>query len=417
MGRLINRLTEAKIRTLITKPGKYHDGQGLYLQVTSPAVVSWIFRFPSNGRPRYQGLGSLANVGLVKAREKAAASRAFLAQGIDPIEHSRTQAVIPTVKKLRRGPTFEECAERYMTDKLKHLRSDQHRYAWRYSLQTYTYPVIGNMPVDQIGTSDVLAVLNPIWQDKCETASRLRGRIERILARATVEGHRTGANPATWRGHLKEALPPRLQVQPGGHYAAMDYCDVPTFMADLGTISSVGAAALRFTVLTAARVGEVVGAEWDEIDWEEKTWAIPAKRTKAFRSHVVPLSSGALAILHEMKRLRGIAGNLIFPGRDAKPLSATTLLKLLRRRTKQPLTTHGMRSCFRDWCGDVGEVPQEIAEAALAHAIKDSTERAYRRKTAIERRRTVMQQWCDYCLPPSGSVVNIEQARHRATAA
>ncbi|MGC2081604.1 MAG: site-specific integrase, partial [Xanthobacteraceae bacterium] len=298
-----------------------------------------------------------------------------------------------------------------------YLRSDQHRYAWRFSLQTYANPIIGGKPVNEIDTNDVLAVLRPIWLTKCETASRLRGRIERVLAFAAVQGLRGAQNPALWKGHLKEALPSRSQVQPGGHYEAMDYKDVPAFMTKLGALSSVAAAALRFTILTAARVGEVVGAEWSEIDWKEKTWTVPARRTKTNREHVVPLSSGALAILHEMERLRGIAGDLIFPGRDAKPLSTTTLLKLLRRRANKPATSHGFRSSFRDFCGDEGDVPRELAEASLAHVIKDTTERAYRRKTAIERRRTVMQAWCDYCLPPSSSVVNIEQARHRATAA
>jgi integrase len=260
-------------------------------------------------------------------------------------------------------------------------------------------------------------VLRPIWLKKCETASRLRGRIERILARATVEGHRSGANPAVWGGNLREALPSRAEVQPVKHFEAMNYADVPALMAELGAMSSVSGAALRFVILCAVRVGEAVGAEWSEIDWAEKTWNIPARRTKANRNHVVPLSLGALAVLHKLEPLRGRAGDFIFPGSKHQALWKSTLVKLLQRHTKQPLSVHGFRSAFRDWCGDIGEVPQEIAEAALAHAIKDSTERAYRRKTAVERRRAVMQQWCDYCLPPSTTVVNIAQARHRASAA
>jgi integrase len=192
----------------------------------------------------------------------------------------------------------------------------------------------------------------------------------------------------------------------------MDCRDVPAFMIELTKISSVAGAALQFVILTACRVGEVVGAEWSEINLVERIWTVPGRRTKSGREHIVPLSSGALAALHEMKQVRGFAGDLVFPGRDAKLLSATTLLKLLLRVTKQSLTVHGFRSSFRDWCGDVGEVPQELAEAALAHAIKDTTERAYRRKSAVERRRKVMQSWSDFCLPPpSIAVVSLEQAR------
>jgi integrase len=417
MARLVKRLTEAKIRTLVTKIGMHPDGHGLYLQVRSPVAASWIKRYRLNGAGRYMGLGSLADVGLVKAREKSASADVLIAQEIDPIEHTRTRSTIPAAAKPRHGPSFEDCAEQYMADKLKHSRSELHRRTWRQTLLTYAYPIIGSTPVNEIETSDILAVLRPIWQKKCETASRLRGRIERILARATVEGHRSGANPATWGGHLKEALPSRSEVQPVKHFEAMNYTDVPALMAELGAMSSVSGAALRFVILSAARVGEVVGAEWSEVDWAEKTWTVPARRTKANRNHAVPLSSGALAILREMEPLRGRAGDFIFPGSKHQALSSHTLVQLLQRRTNQPLTVHGFRSCFRDWCGDIGEVPRELAEAALAHAIKDSTERAYRRKTAIERRRTVMQAWCDYCLPPSSSVVNIEQARHRATAA
>jgi hypothetical protein len=208
MARLINQLTEAKIRTL-TVVGMYHDGAGLYLQVRPHGAVSWIFRFRLNGRTRDMGIGSLTDIGLIRAREKAAAARTLLAQGIDPIEHSRSQSIVPAAPKPRHGPTFEQCAERYMADKLTYLRSDQHRYAWRFSLQTYAYPIIGGKSVNEIDTNDVLAVLRPIWSTKCQTASRLRGRIERVLAFAAVQGLRSANNPALWKGHLKEALPSR----------------------------------------------------------------------------------------------------------------------------------------------------------------------------------------------------------------
>jgi len=303
-----------------------------------------------------------------------------------------------------------------MADRLKRVRS---RGQWRQTLVDYAYPIIGQMPVNEIETNDVLAVLKPIWESKCETASRLRGRIERILARATVEGLRRGANPATWRGHLQEALPARSEVQPVQHFRAMEFRDVPTFMAELCHIDTVGAMALRFLILTAARTGEVLGAQWPEIDWMENTWTVPAVRAKTNRDHIIPLSTGALAALREVEPLRGVSGDFVFPGSKGGRLWPTTLLVLLQQQMNRAVTAHGFRSTFRDWCGDEGDVPRELAEASLAHVIKDQTERAYRRKTAVERRRGVMQKWCDYILPPAPTeIVNIEEARRgRATAA
>ena len=418
MARLIQQLTEAKIRTL-TKIRLHPDGAGLYLQIRPGGARSWIYRFRLNSRTRDMGLGALADVGLVKAREKASAARALVNDGIDPIEHTRAQAVIPAAPKRHSSPTFEEAAESYMADRLKRLRSEIHRHQWRQTLQDYAYPVLGGMPVDTIGTNDVLAVLRPLWESRCETASRLRGRIERILARATVVGHRSGANPATWRGHLQEALPARSEVQPVEHFRAMEYRDLPGFMVELRQNDTVSAVAPRFLILTAARAGEVLGARWTEIDWTEKTWTVPATRAKTNREHIVPLSTGALAALREVEPLRGVSGDFVFPGSKGGRLWPTTLLVLLQQQMNRAVTAHGFRSTFRDWCGDEGDVPRELAEASLAHVIKDQTERAYRRKTAVERRRGVMQKWCDYILPPAPTeIVNIEEARRgRATAA
>jgi integrase len=417
MARLIQQLTEAKIRTL-TMTGLHHDGAGLYLQIRPGGARSWIYRYRLNSRTRDMGLGALADVSLVKARGKASAARVLVNEGIDPIEHTRAQAIIPAAPKRRSSPTFEEVADSFMADRLKRLRSEVHRHQWRQTLQDYAYPIIGKMPVSEIGTNDVLAVLRPIWESKCETAARLRGRIERILARAAVEGHRSGANPATWRGHLQEALPSRSEVQPVKHFRAMDFRDVPAFMVELDQIDTVGAVSLRFLILTAARTGEVTGARWNEIDWNERTWTVPAARAKTNREHIVPLSTGALAALREVQQFQGVSDDFIFPGRKGAGQSCMTLLALLQRRMKRPVTSHGFRSAFRDWCGDEGDVPRELAEASLAHVIKDTTERAYRRKTAVERRRKVMQAWCDYCLPPSAEVVDIQQGRQeRMTAA
>jgi integrase len=416
MARLIQQLTEAKIRTLTA--GLHHDGAGLYLQIKPGGARSWIYRFRLNGRTRDMGLGSLADVGLVRAREKAAAARTLVVQGIDPIEHTRAQATIPAAPKRHSSPTFEEVAESYMADRLKRLRSEIHRHQWRQTLADYAYPVIGKMPVNEIETNDVLAVLRPIWETKCETAARLRGRIERILARSAVEGLRSGANPAAWRGHLQEALPTRSQVRPVRHFRAMEFCDVPAFMTELCQIDTVSAVALRFLILCAARTNEVLGARWPEIDWTERTWTVPATRAKSGRNHIVPLSTGALAALREVESLRGTSEDFIFPGRNGGAPSSETLLELLQRRMDRAATVHGFRSAFRDWCGDEGEVPRELAEASLAHVVRDAVERAYRRKSAVERRRKVMQAWCDYCLPPSmATIVDIERARQERTTA
>jgi integrase len=417
MARLIQQLTEAKIRAL-TDIKLHADGAGLYLQIKPGGARSWIYRFTLNGRTRDMGLGALADVSLVKARDKASAARALVNDGIDPIEHTRAQAIIPAAPKRNSSPTFEEVAESYMADRLKRLRNERHRDQWRQTLVDYAYPVIGQMPVNEIETNDVLAVLRPHWESRCETMSRLRGRIERILARATVEGHRSGANVAAWRGHLAEALPARSEVQPVKHFRAMEFRDLPAFMAELCQIDTVGAAALRFLILTAARTGEVLGAQWPEIDWTEKTWTVPAVRTKSNRDHIIPLSTGALAALCEVEPLRGVSGDLVFPGSKGGGLWPTTLLVLLQHQMNRGVTIHGFRSTFRDWCGDEGDVPRELAEASLAHVIKDQVERAYRRKSAVERRRIVMQSWCDYCLPPPTEIVNIEEVRRgRATAA
>ena len=418
MARLIQQLTEAKIRAL-TNVGLHHDGAGLYLQIRPGGARSWIYRYRLNSRTRDMGLGALVDVSLVKARDKAGAARALVNNGIDPIEHTRAQAIVPAAPKRNSSPTFEEVAESYMADRLKRLRSEVHRHQWRQTLVDYAYPIIGQMPVSEIETNDVLAVLKPIWETKCETAARLRGRIERILARATVEGHRNGANPASWRGHLQEALPARSEVQPVQHFRAMEFRDLPAFMTELCQIDTVGAVALRFLILTAARSGEVLGAQWSEIDWTEKTWTVPAIRAKTNRDHVIPLSTGALAALREVEPLCGVSGDFVFPGSKGGGLWPMTLLFLLQRRMNRAVTVHGFRSSFRDWCGDEADIPRELAEQSLAHTIRDTTERAYRRKTAVERRRKVMQAWCDYCLPPAPTeVVNIEEVRRgRATAA
>jgi integrase len=410
MARTIDQLTEAKIREL-TAPGFHADGRGLYLQVRPGGNRSWIYRFSLNGRTRDMGLGALSDVSLVKARAKAAGARALRDDGVDPIDRAAELAAASAAPKRTVGVTFEDAAEKYMADKLKRLRSATHRGQWRTTLERFAYPVIGQMPIAEIDTQHVLAVLRPIWETRCETASRLRGRIERILARATVEGQRKGANPATWRGHLQEALPARSEVSPVVHHAAMEFSDLPAFMNELRARKEVSAAALQFLILTAARTGEVTGAKWAEINLADATWTVPGERAKTGKDHVVPLSTGALEALKLIEQIQGLSAGFIFPGTKGKGLSQMTLLALVQRRMKRSVTVHGFRSAFRDWAGDEGDVPDELAEFSLAHVSGDATVRAYRRKRAVEKRRKVMQSWCDYCGSADGrEVVDMSSA-------
>lgn len=403
MASLIEQLTEAKIRA-ISSPGLYADGRGLYLQVR-PRSRSWIYRFTLSGRTRDMGLGPLSDVSLIAARAKTAECRALHAQGIDPLEHAKTlpssiePPIAVPVAALR---TFREAAEDYLASALRKFRNEKHKAQWRYTLEAYAYPVIGDLPVTDVQTPHVLAVLRPIWLEIYETASRLRGRIERILARETVEGRRSGPNPATWKGHLQEALEARSVAGPVKHHAAMPVPEMPTFFAKLQMIDTVSSAALQFLIFTVARTSEVTGAQSFEIDFARKIWIVPAERMKALREHIVPLSVNALEVLHQIWPLSAASGGLIFPGTGGNQLSQMTMLALLQRQIGATETVHGFRSTFRDWAGDYADVPRDLAETALAHAVGDATEAAYRRLTAVERRRPVMQQWADFCCTRSG---------------
>ena len=263
------------------------------------------------------------------------------------------------------------------------------------------------LPVDEIDTAAVLEILKPLWTRVPETASRLRGRIETVLDAARARGliGPNEANPARWRGHLDKLLPKRQKLT-RGHHAAMPFADVPQFMASLRERDAVAALALEFAILTAARSGEVLGARWAEIDFENAIWTVPAARMKGGRMHRVPLSRRALVILKKLHAAR--TGEFIFPGqRSGKPLSAMAMEMILRRMKADGATVHGFRSSFRDWCGEVSTFPREVAEAALAHVAGDDTERAYRRGDALEKRRELMEAWGAYCEPKAGNVVSI----------
>jgi integrase len=369
-----------------TRRGLYSDGGGLYLQVT-PGGKSWIYRYTLRGKCRYMGLGSAAAITLKRARELAAEPRRLRAEGIDPIEHKRAQRRAAATQAV----TFRHCAEDYVAAHMHGWRSPRHRQQWRTTLEADVYPILSNVPVADVDTQLVLQVLRPIWTTRTESASRLRGRIEAVLDAAKAAGLRSGENPARWRGHLDTLLPAPGRLHKAQHYAALSYRDVPTFMAELRSHPSISARALEFTILTAARTGETLGARWSEIDGN--VWTISGTRMKAGREHRVPLSPAVLDMLKEVPNV----GDYIFPGNRGGGLSQMAMNKMLAIMGKRGITVHGFRSSFRDWAAEVTDAPNDVVEMALAHSIKSAVEAAYRRGDLFEKRRKLMVAWAAYC--------------------
>ncbi|GEP04827.1 tyrosine-type recombinase/integrase [Methylobacterium oxalidis] len=383
MARSVKKLSARSVATL-SKPGRHSDGEGLYLVVDASGAKRWLFLFRWQGKLKEMGLGGLSTVSLADAREKAAEARQTLKAGHNPIEKRRT------AKEERLAAiTFGAFADEVVKSLQNGFRNDKHKAQWTSTLNTYAAS-LRTMPIEAIGTDDVLGVLVPIWQTKSETASRVRGRIERILDAAKAKALRTGENPARWRGHLDKLLPARRKLT-RGHHAAMPFEDVPTFIADLREREAVAGMALEFCILNASRSGEVLGARWSEIDRKAKAWIIPAERMKAGIEHRVPLTERALAILDRAEAIR--SSEYVFPGyKRGRPLSVMAMEMMLRRMNVD-VTVHGFRSSFRDWAGERTAFPREIAETALAHVVGDQTERAYRRGDALEKRRKLMVAW------------------------
>ena len=383
MARPTNKLTATAVAK-VRKPGRHSDGGGLYLNVSNAGTKSWVFIWSRDKRKREMGLGPYPPVSLAGARERADACRKQVANGLDPIvERDRD-----TRKTF--GESADACFEA-MKGTWRHRKT---HLIWKRSMEHYCAP-IRSRPVADVNTEDVLQVLNPIWQSKSETASKLRGRIERVLDFARTKGWRTGDNPARWRGHLQNALPkPRKLTR--GHHPAMPFKDVPAFFEQLQTRQSTAARALEFTILTAARTGEALGARWSEVDFDESAWTVPPERMKGGIGHTVPLSNQAVEVLRSLLDTR--ISDFIFLGmKQKRPLSPMAMEMLLRRMKIGEATVHGFRSSFRDWCGDETTFPREVAEAALAHKVGSNVERAYRRRDALAKRRQLMQAWADYC--------------------
>jgi len=397
VARLIDKLTPLMV-SKTTKPGYYGDGAGLWLQVSPSGSKSWIFRYTLAGRQREMGLGPTHTVSLASARSQAKEHRLTLREGKDPLDARNATKLAASIAKAR-VMTFDQCASAYIAAHRGGWKNAKHVSQWENTLSTYATPVVGALPVAEVDTALVVKVLSPIWQGKTETATRLRGRIEKILDFATVSGHRQGENPARWRGHLDKLLANPNKVARVKHHPALPWQEMGALMAELRAREGIAARALEFSILTAARSGEVRGATWDEIDLTVGLWTIPAERMKAQKEHRVPLSKPVLTLLEAMPRF----GVLVFPGqRKGAGLSDMSLTAVLRRMKRNEITVHGFRSTFRDWCSEsvANSFPREVCEHALAHSLPDKVEAAYRRGDLLEKRVMLMEAWADYCGTP-----------------
>jgi integrase len=380
MARKINRLNTRNIAT--AGPGRHADGGNLFLSVGPSGSRCWVFKFQKGGKVRELGLGSVRDVPLARARQLAAAHRSCLAEGRDPAAERRAGML-----------TFGEMADRVITERRSSWRNRRHAKQWEMTLTRYAAP-LRRLPIEVVDTNHVLDVLKPLWAGRLATAKRLRARIERVLDAAKALGLRSGENPARWRGHLDHLLPlpPKMERR---HHTAMPYEDVPALVARLQGMVGVTALALEFTILTACRTGEVLGARHSEFDLANRLFTIPASRMKGGRPHVVPLSDRAAEIVTSMLHA---GGDFVFAGR--KPgtrLSDTMMVHCLQQTLQVSATVHGFRSSFRDWAGDETEFARETIEAALAHAVENKTEQAYRRTTALAKRRELMDDWATFC--------------------
>ncbi len=401
-----------------TRPVRFGDGDGLYLQVAPGDTKSWLFRYTLHGKAREMGLGAVGElpdgVPLAKARILASEARAKLRAEIDPIAARQTERVARVRAETEAAErTFKAAATALVASKQSGWRNGKHGAQWLATLESYAYPVIGDMPVAEVGTDDVLRVLRPIWERVPETASRVRQRIEAVLDAARVKGWRTGENPARWKGHLAGELPQPRKVKRVQHRPALAWQDMGAFIAALAERDGTAGQALRFVILTAARTGEVRGMRWREVDLDAKVWTVPGDRMKAGKLHRVALSPAAVAVLAEFRPLMKQSGDLVFPGgRQGKALSDMALSEVVRRMNEggeegapprwrdaegRAVVPHGFRSTFRDWAGETRPEGREVVEAALAHTVKDKAEAAYARSDLLEKRRPLMNAWAEQC--------------------
>ena len=404
-----------------TEPGKYFDGQGLFLRVAKNGAKQWVQRITIRGKRTELGLGSPPAVSLAMARGAALENRGKAMLGGDPLADKRND---------REGLTFSGAVDKYLAVKLSEFRNEKHRKQWRSTLDTYAKPSLGSKLVSEITVQDVLRVLEPIWKDKTETASRLRGRIENVLSWATVAGHRMGDNPARWKGNLSEMLPKASKVAKGGNQPALAVGDVSRWWDELSRREGMAARALQFLTLTAARSGEVRGLTWDELELDEAAtsatsatravWTVPASRMKNGRPHRVPLTTEAAALLQALPRLEN--SPFVFFAARGGMLSDMSISAVMRRMqesevkagrtgfldpdSKRPAVPHGLRSTFRQWAAERG-YPRDMAEIALAHFIGSEVERAYQRSDMLDRRRDMMAAWASFLVGVEVKGVNV----------
>lgn len=395
MGKKAKELSALEVNRL-TKAGLYFVGgvAGLALQVSGAGARSWILRKMIAGKRRDMGLGGFPDVTLAGAREKARHIREQVDQGLDPIEDRRAKRSALAAERAK-AMTFSQCVTAYLDAHSDSWKNAKHRQQWANTLDTYASSIIGTLNVASVDTGLVLKVLEPIWKTKTETASRLRGRIENVLSWATVRGYRQGENPARWKGHLDTLLAQPSKIQKVTHHTALPYGEVGSFMAELAKMEGISARALEFTILCAARSGEVRGATWAEIDLKAGAWIIPGDRMKAGKEHRVPLSNKSLKILKALSR--GADTDLVFPGMKNNALSDMSLIAVLKRMGRGDLTVHGYRSSFRDWAAEQTAYPSEVVEMALAHTIGNKVEAAYRRGDLFDKRRKLMDDWAKHC--------------------
>lgn len=409
--------------------GMHADGNGLYLRVQKSGAKSWIYRYQINSKRREMGLGTLSERPPVEAREEAAKLSAMVRSGVDPIDarqREKEEKAAAAIKATADAITFGQVAQDYIAAHRAGWRNAKHAEQWASTLDKYAAPLIGDKPVVDVSTEDVLRILQPIWSTKTETATRVRSRVELVLSYAKALKLRQGENPAAWRGHLDALLPKPTKLKNIRHHPALPYARMPEFMRALRKITGGGARALELAILTAARSGEVRGACWAEIDKKAKVWTVPAGRMKAGKEHRIPLSAAALLLLEELPTFEGVA--FLFPGeRDKKPLSDMSLSAVTRRmnegdtpkwiepQTGRQVVPHGFRSTFRDWAGETTSHPREVVEHALAHQIPDKAEAAYARGTLFDKRKKLMEDWATWCEPKkAGKVVPFKKGKTAA---
>jgi integrase len=399
VSRAIHKLTPERAKQKSSKQGLHGDGGGLYLCVTSKSAASWVFRFMLKGRAREMGLGSYPEITLDGAREMASDARKVKAKGQDPIEvraAGRASQALLGANAL----TFRQCAERYVAAQRENWTNSKHAAQWMASLKTHVMPILGALPVADVDRASVIRVLEPIWKTKMPTASRLRGRIEAVLDWAAAMEYRDGDNPARYKGPLQKIFPTRSKTRMVKHHPALPFAKLPAFIASLTDDNQLPILALQFTILTAARTGEVIGAKWNEVDFDKAIWTVPASRMKGRREHRVPLSKPALTLLRKLRELPN-GRDYVFPGKPKRPIGELAMIKTLHRLGHDNFTVHGFRSTFRDWVEETTNYSGAVAEAALAHVVGDKVEAAYRRGDLFEKRRKLMASWATFCTTPA----------------